>query len=650
MQYLNAHLSGALLPFTDIIQIGAAYVNANPSQALMNDVFARIKNIYPDVLDLYYGSVSSMYAPGGLWVSGDGWYPETEPEWDYDWDPPKRLWHQTAVANPDKIMLVDPYVDAQTKKLVLTFSRTVKNDAGIVTGVIAIDVALDKFSGIVASGKITDDGSTVLVDKTGLFVVHPNQSYVLEKNIFDEMPSIDRKTALENRVNVILYGNNYTVSAPVEGTEWFLVSIGSLSTMRAEVRRLILMVTVVVLVLALVSAGIAIVLSHSLTRPFRQLVSSFNVISGGDLTASPPDYASREASALSAGFNSFAGSISGLVRKIKDSSRDIGKVAEDLSLSMDDTKAVIARVGEAVNFIRGDVGRENQSIALNESAVNQVMGEIENLNAGIREQSAQISGATSAIEAMVAGIHSVENNTAMVNDRIRELVHSSQEEKKRLSQTSEAAKQIEKESEALAEMNKVISDVATQTNLLSMNAAIEAAHAGESGRGFAVVAQEIRKLAETTSQQSKSSEEAIKSLQKRIQEIAAAAGFVEESFEDMLGMIHQVDGITANLKNATEEQSAGSIRLLSSISAINSVTRGVETGAQAMKTSASEAVAACRNLTELSRSVDEKVTKCGEGADSLTANSEAVAMIVENIRFAVDQLERSINPFRIRVS
>ena len=648
MQYLDTDLAGALMPFIDLLESGASYINALPSPAVMNEIFIRIPKVYPDLLDIYYGSVVSMYAAGGVWVCGSGWYPKTDPDWDYNWDPPKRPWHKIAVANPDKIMLIDPYVDAETGKLIVTFSRTVRNDAGAIIGVLAVDVTLDKLSGIVTKNKITDDGSTVLVDKTGLFIVHSDASYVLEKNIFDEMPSIGKKITLNDQVNVAFDGSNYVCSAPVDKTEWFLISTGSLNSMRNEARKLLWAVLLVIFILALISAGVAIALSYSLTKPFRYLVSSFNVISSGDFTASVPDYATREASALSSGFNSFADSISNMVRHIKDSAQGIEKAAEGLSLSVNDTQAVITQVKEAVDFIQSDVDMENKSIARNENAVTVVMGEIKNLYEKIKEQSAQISGASSAIEEMVANIHSVEDNTALANDRILELVQSSQEEKRRLSETAEATKLVEKESEALAEMNKVISNVATQTNLLSMNAAIEAAHAGEAGRGFAVVAQEIRKLAETTAQQSKSSHDTIVSLQKRIKAIAAAAGHVEESFGGMINMIHQIEDITAHLKGATEEQSIGSNQLLSSISAIKSITHDVEAGAQAMNTSASEAVATCRNLTELSHSVADRVSKCGEGANSLTGNSETVVTIVKNTKLALSQLEDAINPFKIR--
>ncbi|MCL2878764.1 MAG: methyl-accepting chemotaxis protein [Treponema sp.] len=648
IQYMTSHLVESLTPFYDLMQSGSAYFNVLPSRDVMNDVMKNILAAYPDLVDIYYGSVTSMYAPGGIWISGDGWYPETDPEWDYTWDPPGRLWHQVAMANPDKVMLVDPYIDAETKKLVVTFSRTVRDASGNITGVIAADVLLDKFSEFVTSEKITGDGTTSMIDRTGLFLVHPDQSYILEKNLFTEMPSIDKNTILSNDENIVISGNTYIGSAPVGDTGWILVSTGSLDSLQAGVKQLLWTVIFVILIFAVVAGVISVILSYYLTNPFRRLVTSFNVISAGDFTSAPPDYSSREASALSAGFESFTLSISGLILKIKESAGDIGKVTEDLSVSVKDTQAVIAQVTGTFDSIRDDVGLENKSIVLNETSVTQVMQEIENLNVKIREQSAQISGASSAIEEMVANIHSIEKNTVQVDGSIRDLVNNSHEQKKRLSETAEATKLVEKESQNLAMMNKVISDVATQTNLLSMNAAIEAAHAGESGRGFAVVAQEIRKLAETTAQQSRSSEEAIKSLQERIREIAVSAGQVDDSFSGMISMINHVEEITAALRNAAEEQGVGSNQLLSSISVINEITGNIETASQAMQASAGEAVTACRNLTKLSHSVNDKVTECLGGIKSLTVNSDTMAAVVENTRTGVGQLEKSISPFKIR--
>ncbi|MDR0448234.1 MAG: methyl-accepting chemotaxis protein [Treponema sp.] len=642
MQYLNADLLQALTPFIDMIENSAAIVNNLPSNELMADIMGRITKSVPDSFDMYYGSVVSRHAPDGFYVDSGYWDPPPE------WDPPNRPWYQAAMAKPDKVVLVDPYVDEETNQTVITVSRTVRNDAGIITGVIAVDVMMEKIAEIVTGERITEDGTTVLVDREGLFIFHPDQSFVLEKNLFVEMPSIRKETVLGDDVTVVFQDNNYICSAPVRGTEWFLLSTGSLIPLKNEIRRLLIFVIAVVLGIAALSAVVALILSQRLTKPFKQLAAGFDVIAKGDLTAVSPDYASKEASSLSNGFNQFSGGISSMIKEVKDSSGNIKKVADDLASSIAEASRATAMVKEGVDSIRNDVGRENESIAQTESAINRVTEEINRLNSKIREQSNQINGSSSAIEEMVASIHSIEKSIVTVNTHIGELVESSLEEKKRLSKAAEAAKLVGQESQALAEMNEVISNIATQTNLLSMNAAIEAAHAGESGKGFAVVAQEIRKLSETTAQQVKGSGEALLSIQKQIRGIAESSAHVEQSFDGMIGIIREIEQLSAILKTAAEEQGLGSRQLLDSITAINTITTDVESGAVSMQSSAGEAVSACRSLTELSRSVAESVGKCSQGVSSLADDTQMVSLAAENAAVGVEMLEKSVNHFITR--
>ncbi|MDR0637603.1 MAG: methyl-accepting chemotaxis protein [Spirochaetaceae bacterium] len=563
-------------------------------------------------------------------------------------DATKRPWFIDAMAHPDTAAITDPHVDTQTERLCITPAYTVRDEAGSITGVIAVDVFMGVLNDIVPQRKITGDGSTALTNGKGLFIVHENREYIMRENVFDHHNGLGREEILSAEVTVSFHGDTYICSSSVSGTDWILLSKGSMDTLRVDSRAILLFVVVIVAVLSVFSCVVAVIFSHALTTPFKNLVNSCNVIVAGDMTVTTPDYASKEASDLSRSFNTFAAGISALVKRIKDSSQGISKVADDLSQSVKITRETAATVKDAVTSIREGISRENESIACNESSVTLVMDEIELLDSKIREQSSQIGGAVQAIEELTASIQSIEVSTVNANDHIKELVHSSLGKKKRLSETTASAKLVEEESLALAEMNKVISDVATQTNLLSMNAAIEAALAREAGKEFAVVAQEIHKLTETTSQQAKSSEAALLSVQKRIKEIAEASSHVEQSFDGMIEMTREVEKISGDLKTAAGEQEIGSRQILDSIAALNIITRDVENGAAAMKTSTAEAVEACRDLTALSRGVNDKRSRYKEGARSLSANAELVVVAVDQAKTSVRKPEDSISPFKVR--
>ena len=344
--------------------------------------------------------------------------------------------------------------------------------------------------------------------------------------------------------------------------------------------------SVVALVVAFViSSAIAIVmalLASSFLKPIGFLARTLADAASGDLTKRLTEKGSDEIAMASRSFNEMMEGLGGLISAIKAQAGSLSAIGDNLADNMARTASAIGQITSNIQSIKGRAMNQSASVTQTNATMERVTGNIDKLSGHVERQTGAVSQASSAIEEMIANVRSVTETLAKNAERMRELGEASGVGRVGLGEVVADIREIARESESLLEINSVMQNIASQTNLLSMNAAIEAAHAGESGRGFAVVADEIRKLAESSSRQSKTISMVLKRIKGSIDKITKSTDNVMNKFEAIDGGVKTVAEQESGIVNAMAEQSAGSAQIMQAIAQVNDITGQVKEDARQM--------------------------------------------------------------------
>ncbi|MDR2364050.1 MAG: methyl-accepting chemotaxis protein [Spirochaetaceae bacterium] len=331
------------------------------------------------------------------------------------------------------------------------------------------------------------------------------------------------------------------------------------------------------------------------------------------------------------------------VAAIKERTNKLFYIGSELAENMSQTAEALQEITANIQNFKNQAIDQSASVEETTAAMEQVTHNIDRMSTNVEMQIESVTQASGAIEELFANIQSVTQTLVKNTDNVNRLTVSSEEGRTSLQTVSADIQEIARESEGLLQINGVMQTIASQTNLLAMNAAIEASHAGGAGKGFAVVADEIRKLAESSSDQSKIISGVLKKIKESIDKITKSTNIVLEKFELIDSSVQTVSVQEASIRSSMEEQGLGGKQILDAIRNLNALTQNVKQSSTVMMERSERVIKESKNLELVTQEISR-------GIHDITAETEQINAAVFRVNEISSQNKEHINALAAEVS
>lgn len=406
----------------------------------------------------------------------------------------------------------------------------------------------------------------------------------------------------------------------------------------------------IAVILTVIFIGIFVVLIFfKIVRPLKNVGAAMKNLASGDadLTVRIPVNGNDEFAHISKDVNTFIEMLQDIVRDLSSAQSSLSQIGQNLGTNSQESASATAQIMANIEGVRKQ--SENQASAVdNTTSVlaksNTSVAELGNM---VEAQSAAVTESSAAIEEMLENISSVTDSVHKMADSFKELGVTVGDGKTKLANVDGKVGEIAEQSKMLIQANQIISQIASETNLLAMNAAIEAAHAGKAGEGFSVVANEIRKLAETSSAQSKNINAELKQISASIKDVVELSKDSQTAFGQIVTHLDATDSVIRQIDNAMSEQENASRQVFEALSDIRNQTLGVSEKSRDVKDAIDSVTHDMQSLTQISSTILGSMDEMAAGAQQISSSSQSVSNLALDTNRNIEVLQDKLGLFKI---